>query len=228
MKKATILFTFTVVSLTGFSQTGLDTLKVQVEAQGKSMEGISKTVNTIKPKVDTLAAYVTAQKEKSDKAAKDCAGCDISFIGWLLIFSPIWIFLIALLVIRKKLKDFSLKDALTESELPKKTIPNPEYTIANINALATNAAINGMLPTLLPATIEVTSTDEPLKSSSRYIAFITSALTWIIILCLTCFFIYQYMKKGEAPDLSGLSSVLLALGIGVVPYAFNKISTAVK
>jgi hypothetical protein len=228
MKKVIAILVLLIASKITFSQPNVDTLKLQVETQGKLIEGISKTINSLKPKLDTVKDFVTEQKEKSDKANIDCGACDINTIGWLLIFSPIWIFLITLIAIRKKLKDFNLKDALTESELPKKIVPNPEYTALNINGLAANTAVSGLLPTLLPATIEVTSTDEPPKSSSRYIAFITSALTWIIILCLNCFFIYQYMKTGEAPKLDGLSSVLLALGIGVVPYAFNKISKAVE
>lgn len=210
------------------SQSNIDSLKSQVDLQGKSIDGIAKTINILKPGLDTVKAYINAQKEQGVKVAQDCIGCYIGFTEWILIFSPIWIFLIALLAIRKKLKDFNLKDALTESELPKKTIPNPEYTALNINGLVANAAINGMLPALLPPTIEVTSSDDPPKSSSRYIAFITSALTWIIILCLTCFFIYQYMKTGNAPNLGGLSNVLLTLGIGIVPYAFNKISKAIE
>ena len=225
MKKISIVCILVAASLVATSQPNLDSLKMQIDLQGKSIDGITKTVNILKPQVDTIKTYITTPKEKSDK---DCISCHIGFVEWILILSPIWIFLIALLAIRKKLKDFSLKDALTEPELPKKTIPNPEYTALNINGLATNAAINGMLPTLLPPTIEVTSSDEPPKSSSRYIAFITSALTWIIVLCLTCFFIYQYIKTGKAPEFTGLSSVLLALGIGVVPYAFNKISKAIE
>jgi hypothetical protein len=36
------------------------------------------------------------------------------------------------------------------------------------------------------------------------------------------------MKTNKAPELTGLSTVMLALGIGVVPYAFNKVSAAMK
>lgn len=76
-----------------------------------------------------------------------------------------------------------------------------------------------ILSTELPAT--------PRASSSRFIALITSLLTLIIALCLCSFFIYFYIATGNAPDISKFSSVLLALGIGVVPYAFNKVATAI-
>lgn len=207
------------------SNAQLDSL---IKDQGKKIDGLTQTVKVIKQDVDSAKVYIAAQKENATKANKDCGSCEIGFTQWVLIFSPIWMFVIALFIIRKKLKDFSLKEALTESELPKKTIPNPEYTADKINLLAAHDLAIGVMSTLIPPTIEVTASDEYPKSSSRYIAFITSTLTWIIVLCLACFFIYQYMKTGKAPELGGLSTVMLALGIGVVPYAFNKMSEAVK
>jgi small-conductance mechanosensitive channel len=225
MKKLLLLFALLMSFVSGLPQTKLDTL---VSEQGKKVDGISKNVAAIKVDVDSAKVFINAQKENAAKINKDCISCEIGFIQWVLIFSPIWVFIIALFFIRKKLKDFNLKEALSESEFPKKTIPNPEYTSDKLNDLAKNAATSAVLATLIPPTIEVTaSTDYP-KSSSRYIAFITSALTWIIVLCLSCFFIYQYMKTNKAPELTGLSTVMLALGIGVVPYAFNKVSAAMK
>lgn len=225
MKKIVTVFVLSLTLLSGLAQTKLDTLVTQ---QGQKIDAIAKNVTAIRQDVDSAKAYINVQKENSAKGDKECINCRIAATEWVLIFSPIWLFLIALFLIRKKLRDFSLRDALTENELPKKTIPNPEYTSDKLAALSTNPATSGVLTTLIPPTIDVTASLDPPKSSSRYIAFITSALTWIIVLCLCCFFIYQYMKTNKAPELGGLSSVLLALGVGVVPYAFNKISEAVK
>jgi hypothetical protein len=225
MKKLVILFMLSTTLVCVLAQTKLDTIVAQ---HGQKIEAIQKSVTGMQLNVDSIKTDIKTQKENAAKVNKDCSTCNISFIEWVLIFSPIWIFVITLFILRKKLKDFSLKEALTETELPKKTVSNPEYTSDKLNELAKNATIAGVLSTLIPPTIEVTASMEYPKSSSRYIALITSALTWIIVLCLSCFFIYQYMKTNKAPELSGLSSVMLALGIGVVPYAFNKISTAVK
>lgn len=63
-------------------------------------------------------------------------------------------------------------------------------------------------------------------SISRYIAFVTSMLSIILITCLSSFFIYQYMYTGCPPDLSPLTPVLIALAAGVAPYITNKVSTA--
>jgi len=65
-------------------------------------------------------------------------------------------------------------------------------------------------------------------SSSRLIAFCSSVITLALSTCMTCFFIYYYISFGKAPDLNGLSTVLVALGLGVVPYASNKLASAVS
>ncbi|TAH05140.1 MAG: hypothetical protein EAZ16_03015 [Sphingobacteriales bacterium] len=199
-----------------------------VKEQGKSIQSLQKTTATLKSDVDTIKEKLTTSKLPVSSNLKECANCEIYFWQWMLVFSPIMIFLLTLLAIRKKIKGFNLREALSETDLPRKTIANPEYTAEKLTALANNPATAAILTALVPPTIEVTASNEYPKSSSRYIAFITSALTWVIALCLSCFFMYQYIKGNKAPELSGLSSVLLALGIGVVPYAFNKVSNAVK
>lgn len=218
-----LFFLFTSV----FGQTKLDTL---VEAHTKKIETIEKKVTGIQLNIDSIKAKTDSLSAlgKALKASTGCADCNITFWQWVLVFSPILVFIIALFVIKKKLNGFDLREALSESELPKKTVANPEYTAEKLNTLANNTALAGTLQMLIPPTIEITASLEYPKSSSRYIAFITSALTWIIALCLTCFFLYQYIRTGSAPKLDGLSDVLLALGIGVVPYAFNKMSNAIS
>ena len=80
---------------------------------------------------------------------------------------------------------------------------------------------------LLTPTIDISDGVYP-KSSSRYIALITSTVTWTIGLCLTSYFIYAHIKTGKASELNKLTDIVLTLGIGVVPYVFNKVSEAVK
>ena len=62
----------------------------------------------------------------------------------------------------------------------------------------------------------------------RFIALLTTAIAWSVSVAIACFYIYMYILTGTAPDVGKLATVLLTLGIGVVPYAFNKISDAVK
>lgn len=224
MQKLILFFGLLVCCLFSFAQQ-VDSI---VKQHSKEIQDIKKATDGIKTGFDSVNSKLGQVEKKVSNTVAVCADCEITTWQWILIFSPILIFLITLLAIRKKLKDFDLKEALSETGLPKKTIPNPEYTAEKIRSLAENPITAGLLTTLLPVTIEVTASDELPKSSSRYIAFITSALTWCIALCLSCFFIYQYMKSNKPPDLTGLSSLLLALGIGVVPYAFNKVSKALE
>ncbi len=148
---------------------------------------------------------------------------EVSVMEWLLVFSPMLIFLIISISLRNILKGFGLRDALQDNEQSKKTILNPEYTSANLQALVTNPAMTA----LLTPTIQISDGVYP-KSSSRYIALITSTVTWAISLCLTSYFIYAYIKTGKAPELNKLTDIVLTLGIGVVPYVFNKVSEAVR
>jgi hypothetical protein len=148
---------------------------------------------------------------------------EVSVMEWFLVFSPMLIFLIISISLRNILKGFGLRDALQDNEQSKKTILNPKYTSANLQALVTNPAMTA----LLTPTIQISDGVYP-KSSSRYIALITSTVTWAISLCLTSYFIYAYIKTGKAPELNKLTDIVLTLGIGVVPYVFNKVSEAVK
>ena len=66
-------------------------------------------------------------------------------------------FIIALFVIKRKLNGFNLREALSESELPKKTVANPEYTAEKLGVFANNTALAGTLQTLIPPTIEITA-----------------------------------------------------------------------
>jgi hypothetical protein len=63
-------------------------------------------------------------------------------------------------------------------------------------------------------------------SISRYIAFITSMVTIILVVCMSSFFIYHYIRTGCPPEFGALTVVLIALGLGVTPYITNKITTA--
>jgi len=214
--------TFILICAHSFAQTKQDTLN---KAFTDSIQSVSSRTLNIQTDLKAVKTNIGTLKTNLSKNTSNSCGCkDLELMDWLLVFSPILVFALTLLVIGKRLKDFNLKDALTESDLPKKTIVNPLFTTENLTAFASNAAAIAMIT----PTIEVTSENDPPKSSSRYIAFITSALTWVCALCLTCFFIYQYLHTNQPPTLSGLSDVLIALGIGVVPYAFNKISSAIK
>ena len=66
------------------------------------------------------------------------------------------------------------------------------------------------------------------QSISRYIALISSLLIIMIAVAVSCFFIYHYVKFGCPPELGALTSVLLALGVGIVPYVANRVSSSLN
>jgi hypothetical protein len=204
----------------------------------KKVDTVLKQADTLKPKVETIKIKVDTLYNRS-MLKKDC-GCvaktDIGF-GWVLVFLPALVFLLIFFVIYAKgLNRFDIGQALAESEYVKLTVINEQYNSDNIaKILAANPQAD--IQAMFPPTLEVSSDPKvaedksslpkPLPSISRYIAFITSILTLIVALCMSCFFIYHYMATGCAPDLTPLSMVLIALGIGVAPYAFNKVSAAI-
>jgi len=152
---------------------------------------------------------------------------------WWLVFTPLILFVIFLTVFliyinSKAGQVFSLKQALSESTYPQIIVDNPNYTDTNIQQLINLEKVNTAITALPIITLfspTITKTDNKYRPSmSRLIAFLTSATSMIIGVGLSCFFIYWYLKTGCVADIGKLAEVLLAMGIGVVPYAANKLS----
>lgn len=66
------------------------------------------------------------------------------------------------------------------------------------------------------------------RSTSRLAAFLSSLMAVTVGACATSYYFYVLIKTGQAPNLSSLFDILLGLGVGVVPYAVNKLSSAVS
>ncbi|MXV50478.1 hypothetical protein GS399_05790 [Pedobacter sp. HMF7647] len=206
---------------------------VTVEAQNKGALPSPETSLNKKQVVAGIAAS-SIDSIKIEKGICLPEEHTLSFGEWVLSFLPLAIFVVLFsLLFGTGLKDFNVVEALKENELAKLTIQNPLY-------------VPGSDPDKLkdiPPTIEVTAQtlfalSSPIEpnhlpetdyrpSISRYIAFISSLLIIILVVCVCCFYIYYYLSKGCTPDLAGLSTLLIALGVGIVPYAANKISGAV-
>lgn len=221
----------------------LDTLGINV-AKALRGDSLNKVFR------DSMMKLLTAQKPKADSAT--ACGCKPkidgevnSFGGWTLTFLPALLFvgLLIWLLNSKGLKDFSLKEALSENAYPTILVDNPQYNSTNLANAVLAAKEN--LDDLLPPTIEKTyliskvtgvppnavtrfEPPPPNPSISRYIAFITSILTLVVALGVACFYIYHYVRTGCPPELTGISTLLIALGIGVMPYVVNKIAGAIS
>jgi hypothetical protein len=203
--------------------------EVIVPSEVNSVTAVAK--NSRLPKVDT-----------AKNAAIDCKECTRNCVGWgwILVLLPLFLFLYLISMFKKGLSDFDIHGALSENSTQTVTNVNPKYQDADLKDLLTaaggsNPANLANLGTLLPATVQVTASDAsgvPVKnyrpSSSRLIAFISGILLLAIAFGMSSFYIYYYLRCDTAPNLTSLSGVLIALGIGMAPYAVNKISGAVS
>lgn len=72
-----------------------------------------------------------------------------------------------------------------------------------------------------------TSTEK--RSASRFILFLTGVVTLVLTSCFTTYYFFMKIYTVGGPqdlDLSGFTNVLLALGIGVIPYSVNQVKNA--
>jgi len=181
---------------------GIDTQKIL-------LQNLSRKVDAVKIIADTLSRRMKGNCMNSTDRV-------LNFGEWVLVFSPLVLFIASAIIIVGGSGGLKLKDALTENELPKIIKDNPLYVQDNVNG------------GLVSPTIEITDVDCPYRpSTSRLVAFITGILAVIIALNITCFFIYHYLKTGCSPDISELSTVILALGLGMVPYVSSRAVSAV-
>lgn len=176
-------------------------------------------------------------------ATSPCINCGISNPEQWIAFSPILLFVLLIIIIFWKLnkEEYKIGDALKENITIEVSEDNP--AIAEKPKPA-STGVPEPVPVPVPAPVPVpvpvptqpianTVTATPFvprtiqpKSTSRLIAFISGIVSVGIASSLCSFWMYNYFKGYQNIDLTHLSNVLLALGIGVIPYAVNKISTS--
>lgn len=149
---------------------------------------------------------------------------------WVAI-SPVLLFLLIICIVFFKLKKdkVSLKDLLLDKDA---NVQMEEQQTEKLKAFAKADFVNQKA--LMDAAAEVNNTVDPTTeqkpntSLSRFLAFISGLVSVGLACVLTTFAMWNHFDTNEFPKLNELLGVLLSLGIGVIPYAFNKISTAVK
>ena len=212
-----------------------DSIKAVKAKQDAAKAGLASMdtvrVQYVVKKGDSLKILLDTAKNSAFAKNCDCipkpVELDKDWGKWFLVLTPLLLFFIVFQIVLRQANGFDLKGALTENETEKKTVINGQYTAANLSQLQTISNLS----VLLPATIEVSDPAPPAvsiyrPSISRYIAFITSLVTIILVVCMSSFFIYHYIRTGCPPDFGALTMVLIALGLGVTPYITNRISTA--
>lgn len=147
----------------------------------------------------------------------------------LLVFAPLLVFLSVTLIVFAKLgkEGFKLGDALKENEVLNISVDNPAMEPPKVPLPATDGrppvlplvpVIPPNLPPFVPKTVQP-------KSTSRLLAFITGLVSAGLASGICSFWIYAYIDDPKNTiDFTNLAAVLLGLGIGVIPYAVNRIT----
>lgn len=228
---AVVLLTLRMTAFAAGDSTALDTTKAVLDSVRSISTVVHETRDSIKAGLSRSSTCPCIQKNEP-----------VSGKSLGLVYAPVLLFLILFGVFVFVLRGFNFIDALSENDVPKYTIVNPEYSLdaqkGNVRGIVYDIMQSShnsstSITDIVPPTVEVnvlpgqTPSNNFRPSTSRYIAFFSGMLTVILSVCMTSFFIYQYLHTGCPPDLSALSTVLIALGIGVTPYMVNKISTAV-
>ena len=125
------------------------------------------------------------------------------YLGVLIILLPVFIFVLTMLVVKNRLKDqhVNLADLLAETDVPP---PPTDATESDTPAAAPHVK----------------------RSASRLILFLSGITSLILSVCITTYYFYMniYCINCSANlDLSDFTNVILALGIGVVPYSVNQV-----
>jgi hypothetical protein len=123
-------------------------------------------------------------------------------IGTLIIITPLIVLVIVVVIATNALNKINIDKLLLEPD-----VKLPDHKVSSTND-------------------EPKPTESPKRSTSRFILFLTSLTTLFLALNVTSY--YFYMKIRAINTSAGLSldefaNVLLALGIGVVPYAVNQV-----
>lgn len=132
----------------------------------------------------------------------------IEWFDKTLVAAPILLFILAGLYLNVRLRreGFTLADALSTFR------PDSKKTTSRVLSAGIVQSANEA----------ETTSDIPVKSSSRLIAMLTGMVSLIIAICLTSYAGYRAIIGSEQTvDIDGLWKVLAALGIGVVPYGIN-------
>lgn len=130
------------------------------------------------------------------------------WLGIFIVLAPILIFLISMMVIKNRLSEQNvhLADLLAETEIELE------------NKKATTATGTDPKPTAVANTTK--------RSASRLILFLSGVTSLILSVCITTFYFYMNIyciDCSSGIDLSDFTNVILALGIGVVPYSINQV-----
>jgi len=160
----------------------------------------------------------------------------------IITFLPVvfFIFTISIIFIKLRKDGVKLRDILIDKETiqeRRKTNAAIAESHAKIAAAAANAVNANPNIDLTSATFtpKVSDSETPVQeptapeqSTSRLIVFICGITSIALACCITSFYFYKSFTEPGPVDLGNLANVLYGLGLGILPYGFNKIAAALK
>ncbi|MBS1513643.1 MAG: hypothetical protein JSS63_01335 [Bacteroidetes bacterium] len=184
-----------------------DDIKKEIIKVTEKVEELDKNVKTLEKKNEESIKTLTEKFEGISEYKKDLDTFE-KIIIWI---TPVMFLFFSFLCIIFLLKSrFDLGDTLSEYvEIPK--FDSSGNAVLDSNKNQVNESVKK-------------------KSSSRFIAFFSGLAAIIISLSIATFTIYRIIKYPYAklPDFSNLLAFIIPLGIGVIPYSFNKVADAFK
>lgn len=144
-------------------------------------------------------------------------------------------FLILILVFWKLRKDkVTLKELLLDKDIimevegqKARQAQETAKTVAKLDSLTAEAYVNQLKTDT--NTSEEEENPRQTRSISRLLAFISGLISVGLACTITTFYMWSYFNKNmPKPELNDLLTILLSLGVGVIPYAFNKVGNALK
>jgi hypothetical protein len=179
--------------------------ETKVVIQADSGKPTSATVNIVNPPAPASTA--------ASANACSCRDKDLLPFQKGLVLLPVGLSVLFLLLVYRGLKraGYKLADALSENDAVTTTA-----TANTPSQVGTDAASTQQTQTA--------RTVPGNRSASRLVLFLSGITAIIISVCITTYYLYYYLCCGKAPDMDGLINVMLTLGIGVIPYAVNKVA----
>jgi len=236
-KPALLLLAFAFLNFKGNSQT-LDSASMSRIIERGNKQIVATISNQTKELKDSLAASFSQTTKAPLRPNKTIANL-ITLLPAILFVLIIMIVVIKLRRDNVKLSDF-LIDKETQISLQKEhsriAEANSNAVIATANAIRANAqayaAANVTPPEIpIPPANPNTNTQQDSskdQSTSRLIAFISGLTSVALAVCIATFYFYKSFLGEANVSIGNLANILYGLGLGVIPYGFNKISSALK
>jgi hypothetical protein len=225
MKKLFIIYLLFPLLTSGQTPDGqslVDTARIG--AVIRTTAGLSQDVKELKVRTDTLTKRV-------DKVLKPETGVFFQpKLGrgesWL-VAMPLLLFIAASLyvLVRLRREGYRISDALKENYTVD-VAKTPEAFTAQLDVQKELKSEEAVTASLNSATDTPATQIRP-QSTSRLIVFFSGMAAIIISISAITFFFYVYLRTGKEPEFENLWNIMLGLGVGVVPYAFNRISDAI-